>query len=137
MNFTPFRSSSGAPHPVSPPASHPTETTVDAAIDELANTIEEPPLAFAQRFLEVHGDPGQRTRFSLPSEQWRDIAVKIETSMDSTVALIKLNALDEQDQQELDRCQLLTSSNFSDNELASFVCERERKESNGHSNQPI
>ncbi|KAJ4498931.1 hypothetical protein C8R41DRAFT_816918 [Lentinula lateritia] len=28
-------------------------------------------------------------------------------------------------------------SYLSDNELASFLCERERKESNGHSNQPI
>ncbi|KAH7871653.1 uncharacterized protein C8R40DRAFT_1174443 [Lentinula edodes] len=28
-------------------------------------------------------------------------------------------------------------SHTSDNELASFLCERERKESNGHSNQPI
>ncbi|KAJ3871132.1 hypothetical protein F5051DRAFT_446586 [Lentinula edodes] len=63
-------------------------------------------LAFARRFLEVHGDPGQRTRFALPSEQWRDIAAKVEASTNSTVALIELNALDEQDQQELDRLEL-------------------------------
>ncbi|KAJ3870942.1 hypothetical protein F5051DRAFT_434253, partial [Lentinula edodes] len=49
---------------------------------------------------------GQQTRFSLPLEQWRDIAAKIETSTNSTVALIELNALDEQDQQELDRLEL-------------------------------
>ncbi|KAH7879155.1 uncharacterized protein C8R40DRAFT_1167125, partial [Lentinula edodes] len=63
-------------------------------------------LAFARRFLEVHGDPGQRTRFTLPSEQWRNIAAKIEASTNSTVALIELNSLDEQDQQELDRVEL-------------------------------
>ncbi|KAJ3910760.1 hypothetical protein F5877DRAFT_73688, partial [Lentinula edodes] len=61
---------------------------------------------FARRFLEVHGDPGQRTRFTLPSEQWRNIAAKIEASTNSTVALIELNSLDEQDQQELDRLEL-------------------------------
>ncbi|GAW07882.1 hypothetical protein LENED_009904 [Lentinula edodes] len=63
-------------------------------------------LAFARRFLEVHGDPGQRTRFALPSEQWRDIATKVEASTNSTVALMELNALDEQDQRELDRLEL-------------------------------
>ncbi|KAJ3871164.1 hypothetical protein F5051DRAFT_434072 [Lentinula edodes] len=61
---------------------------------------------FARRFLEVHGDPGQRTRFALPSEQWRDIATKVEASTNSTVALMELNALDEQDQRELDRLEL-------------------------------
>ncbi|KAJ3884901.1 hypothetical protein GG344DRAFT_83371 [Lentinula edodes] len=63
-------------------------------------------LAFARRFLEVHGDPGQRTRFALPSEQWRNIAAKVEASTNSTVALMELNALDEQDQRELDRLEL-------------------------------
>ncbi|KAJ3925079.1 MAG: hypothetical protein NXY57DRAFT_968435 [Lentinula lateritia] len=63
-------------------------------------------LAFARRFLDVHGDPGQRTRFTLPSEQWRNIAAKIEASTNSTVALIELNSLDKQDQQELDRSEL-------------------------------
>ncbi|KAJ3846715.1 hypothetical protein EV368DRAFT_88612 [Lentinula lateritia] len=63
-------------------------------------------LAFARRFLEVHGDPGQRTRFALPSEQWRNIAAKVEASTSSTVALMELNALDEQDQRELDRLEL-------------------------------
>ncbi|KAJ3870924.1 hypothetical protein F5051DRAFT_446915 [Lentinula edodes] len=63
-------------------------------------------LAFARRFLEVHGDPGQRTRFALPSEQWRNIAAKVEASTNSTVALMELNALDEQDQRELDHLEL-------------------------------
>ncbi|KAJ3804828.1 hypothetical protein F5876DRAFT_82563 [Lentinula aff. lateritia] len=63
-------------------------------------------LVFIHRFLEVHGDPGQRTRFILPSEQWRNIAEKIEASTNSTVALIELNVLDEQDQQEVDRLEL-------------------------------
>ncbi|KAJ3858528.1 hypothetical protein EV359DRAFT_87604 [Lentinula novae-zelandiae] len=196
MNSTPPSDRSGAPHPAAAPGlpspgSHPTEMTVDAAVDELSNTIEEPPLgqlalfqsvfgagvslaryivddplwpllaaaglpcafcvrgkkgancsvvphlarcsncddkkpcvlgrlarfcyfsrkcsrdlAFARRFLEVHGDPGQRTRYTLPFEQWRDIAAKIEASTNSTVALIELNALDEQDQQGLDRLEL-------------------------------
>ncbi|GAW09138.1 hypothetical protein LENED_011270 [Lentinula edodes] len=169
----------GAPNPALPPVSSPphpdpAERVVDAAIDELASTLEEPPLgqlalfksvfgvgvslaryivddplwpllaaaglpcsfcvrgkkeancsvvphlarcsncddkkpcvlAFARRFLEVHGDPGQRTRFALPSEQWRDIATKVEASTNSTVALMELNALDEQDQRELDRLEL-------------------------------
>ncbi|KAJ3885044.1 hypothetical protein GG344DRAFT_70870 [Lentinula edodes] len=92
--------------------------TMDAAVNELASTIEEPPLGqlalfrsvfgvgvSLARFLEVHGDPGQRTRFSLLSEQW-SIAEKIEASTNSTVALVELNVLDEQDQQEVDRLEL-------------------------------
>ncbi|KAJ3847860.1 hypothetical protein EV368DRAFT_87243 [Lentinula lateritia] len=63
-------------------------------------------LVFARRFLEVHGDLGQRTHFTLPSKQWRNIAEKIEASTNSTVALIELNTLDEQDQQEVDRLEL-------------------------------
>ncbi|KAJ3884640.1 hypothetical protein GG344DRAFT_83732 [Lentinula edodes] len=196
MSLPSSSAATGAPNPVPPPVSSPphpnsTETTADAAIDELANTLEEPPLgqlalfrsvfgvgvslaryivdnplwpllaaaglpcsfcirgkkeancsvvphlarcsncdnkkpcvlgrlarfryfsrkcscdlAFARRLLEVHGDPGQRTRFTLPSEQWRNIAAKIEASTNSTVALIELNSLDEQDQQELDRLEL-------------------------------
>ncbi|KAJ3914965.1 hypothetical protein F5877DRAFT_70274 [Lentinula edodes] len=108
MSFT----SPSTPNPVSPPVSPPphpnsAEMTVDAPIDELASTIEEPPLGvLLARFLEVHGDSGQRTHFTLPSEQWRNIAEKIEASTNSTVALIKLNALDEQDQQELDQLEL-------------------------------
>ncbi|KAJ3885923.1 hypothetical protein GG344DRAFT_70109 [Lentinula edodes] len=167
----------GAPNPVLPPVSslpHPdfTERIVDAAIDELASTLEEPPLGvslaryivddplwpllaaaglpcsfcvrgkkeancsvvphlarcsncddkkpcvlgrlarfryfslFARRFLEVHGDPGQRTRLALPSEQWRNIAAKVKASTNSTVTLMELNALDEQDQWELDCLEL-------------------------------
>ncbi|KAJ3850343.1 hypothetical protein EV368DRAFT_66672 [Lentinula lateritia] len=38
--------------------------------------------------------------------RWRNIAEKIEASTSSTVALIELNVLDEQDQQELDRLEL-------------------------------
>ncbi|KAJ3924719.1 MAG: hypothetical protein NXY57DRAFT_1044702, partial [Lentinula lateritia] len=189
MSLPSSSAATGAPNPVPPPVSspshpHSTEMTADAAIDELANTLEEPPLGqlalfrsvfgvgvslvryivddplwpllaaaglpcsfcirgkkeancsvvphlarcsncddkkpcvlgrlarfryfspFARRFLEVHGDPGQRTRFTLPSEQWRNIAAKIEASTNSTVALIELNSLDEQDQQELDRLEL-------------------------------
>ncbi|KAJ3858079.1 hypothetical protein EV359DRAFT_88319 [Lentinula novae-zelandiae] len=144
MNFTPPRNSSGAPHPVSAPAlppsgSHPAETTVDAAIDELSNTIEEPPLGQLALFRSVFGVGVSLARYivddplwpllaaaGLPCSfcvrvtatirnpafwvslrafaifRWRDIAVKIETSMNSTVALIELNTLDEQDQQELD-----------------------------------
>ncbi|KAJ3876986.1 hypothetical protein F5051DRAFT_440964 [Lentinula edodes] len=37
---------------------------------------------------------------------WRGIAAKIEASTNSTVALIELNSLDEQDQQELDCLEL-------------------------------
>ncbi|KAJ3925066.1 MAG: hypothetical protein NXY57DRAFT_968471 [Lentinula lateritia] len=38
--------------------------------------------------------------------QWRNIAAKLEASTISTGALIELNSLDEQDQQELDRLEL-------------------------------
>ncbi|KAJ3858971.1 hypothetical protein EV359DRAFT_86957 [Lentinula novae-zelandiae] len=138
MNFTPPTNSSGAPNPVSPPAlplsgSHPAEMTVDAAINELSNTIEEPPLGQLALFRSVFGvgvslaryivdDPlrpllaaaGLPCSFCVrvtatirdPAFWWRDIAAKIETSTNSTVALIELNALDEQDQQELDRLEL-------------------------------
>ncbi|KAJ3924588.1 MAG: hypothetical protein NXY57DRAFT_969531 [Lentinula lateritia] len=41
-----------------------------------------------------------------PRFSWRDIAAKIEASTNSTVALIELNALDEEDQQGLDRLEL-------------------------------
>ncbi|KAJ3925548.1 MAG: hypothetical protein NXY57DRAFT_1065393, partial [Lentinula lateritia] len=63
-------------------------------------------LAFACRFLEVHGDPGQRTHYSLPTEQWRTIYGRVEQSTNSTSALLELNPLDNQDQRELD-CQEL------------------------------
>ncbi|KAJ3846565.1 hypothetical protein EV368DRAFT_88812 [Lentinula lateritia] len=63
-------------------------------------------LVFARRFLEVHGDPGQHTHFTLLTEQWRSIVEKIEASTNSTVALLELNVLDEQDQQEVDRLEL-------------------------------
>ncbi|KAJ3924563.1 MAG: hypothetical protein NXY57DRAFT_1044834, partial [Lentinula lateritia] len=63
-------------------------------------------LAFARRFLEVHGDPGQRTRYSLPTEQWWVIYDRVEQSTNSTSALLELNPLDDQDQRELDRQEL-------------------------------
>ncbi|KAJ3897415.1 hypothetical protein F5879DRAFT_927859, partial [Lentinula edodes] len=63
-------------------------------------------LAFAHRFLEVHGDPGQRTRYSLPTEQWRVLYDCVEQSTNSTSALLELNPLDDQDQCELDRQEL-------------------------------
>ncbi|KAJ3916496.1 hypothetical protein F5877DRAFT_80855 [Lentinula edodes] len=63
-------------------------------------------LAFARRFLEVHGDPGQRTRYSLPTEQWRILYDRVEQSTNSTSALLELNPLDDQDQRELDRQEL-------------------------------
>ncbi|KAJ3858577.1 hypothetical protein EV359DRAFT_87521, partial [Lentinula novae-zelandiae] len=125
--------------PVSPP-SHPNsaEMTVDATIDELASTLEEPPLGVSLAryivdnplwpLLVAAGLPcsfltamirnpafwvsggawgsGSANPFTLPSEQWRDIAAKIEASTNSTVALIELNALDAQDQQELDHLEL-------------------------------
>ncbi|KAJ3925091.1 MAG: hypothetical protein NXY57DRAFT_968396 [Lentinula lateritia] len=153
MSFPSPSAITGAPNPVLPPVSPPShpdsaEMTVDAAINELASTIEEPPLGQLALFRSVFGVgvslargkkeancsvvphlarcsncddkkpcilgrlarfryfSRQRTCFTLPSEQWRDIAAKIETSTDSTVALIELNALDEQDQQELDRLEL-------------------------------
>ncbi|KAJ3846001.1 hypothetical protein EV368DRAFT_89743 [Lentinula lateritia] len=63
-------------------------------------------LAFAHRFLEIHGDPGQRTRYSLPSDQWLSISSRIEQSTNSTVALLELNLLDDHYQRELDRQEL-------------------------------
>ncbi|KAJ3924933.1 MAG: hypothetical protein NXY57DRAFT_968737, partial [Lentinula lateritia] len=63
-------------------------------------------LLFARRFLEAHGDPGQRTRFSLPPEQWRAIADKIELSTSSARALLELSPLDDQDRFEEDRLEL-------------------------------
>ncbi|KAJ4499912.1 hypothetical protein C8R41DRAFT_863572 [Lentinula lateritia] len=62
--------------------------------------------AFARRFLEVHGDPGQRTRYSLPTEQWRILYDRVEQSTNSTSALLELNPLDDQDQRELDHQEL-------------------------------
>ncbi|KAJ3870786.1 hypothetical protein F5051DRAFT_447124, partial [Lentinula edodes] len=63
-------------------------------------------LSYARRFLEVHGDPGQRTRFSLLPEQWRTIANKIESSTNSTQVLLELSPLDDQDRLEEDRLEL-------------------------------
>ncbi|KAJ3870736.1 hypothetical protein F5051DRAFT_447217 [Lentinula edodes] len=63
-------------------------------------------LSFARRFLEIHGDPGQRTRFSLLPEQWRTLADKIESSTSSTQALLELSPLDDQDRLEEDRLEL-------------------------------
>ncbi|KAJ3804287.1 hypothetical protein F5876DRAFT_70759 [Lentinula aff. lateritia] len=63
-------------------------------------------LSFARRFLEVHGNPGQRTRFSLLPEQWRTIANKIESSTSSTRALLELSPLDDQDRLEEDHLEL-------------------------------
>ncbi|KAJ3900087.1 hypothetical protein F5879DRAFT_925729 [Lentinula edodes] len=62
--------------------------------------------AFARHFLEVHGDPGQRTCYSLPTEQWRILYDRVEQSTNSTSALLELNPLDDQDQRELDRQEL-------------------------------
>ncbi|KAJ4496618.1 hypothetical protein C8R41DRAFT_866218 [Lentinula lateritia] len=62
--------------------------------------------AFARRFLEVHRDPGQRTRYSLPTEQWRILYDRVEQSTNSTSALLELNPLDDQDQRELDHQEL-------------------------------
>ncbi|KAJ3876409.1 hypothetical protein F5051DRAFT_429784 [Lentinula edodes] len=63
-------------------------------------------LSFVCRFLEAHGDPGQRTRFSLLPEQWRTIADKIESSTNSTRALLELSLLDDQDWLEEDHLEL-------------------------------
>ncbi|KAJ3858434.1 hypothetical protein EV359DRAFT_69019 [Lentinula novae-zelandiae] len=63
-------------------------------------------LLFARRFLEAHGDPSQRTRFSLLPEQWRAIADKIESSTSSARALLELSLLDDQDHFEEDRLEL-------------------------------
>ncbi|KAJ4496596.1 hypothetical protein C8R41DRAFT_918439 [Lentinula lateritia] len=63
-------------------------------------------LSYACRFLEVHGDPGQRTRFSLRPEQWRTIANKIELSTSSTRVLLELSPLDDQDRLEEDCLEL-------------------------------
>ncbi|KAJ3845594.1 hypothetical protein EV368DRAFT_90506 [Lentinula lateritia] len=63
-------------------------------------------LAFARCFLEVHGDPGQRTRYSLPTEQWRLIYGRVEQCTNLTSALLELNPLDDQDQWDLDRQEL-------------------------------
>ena len=63
-------------------------------------------LSFARRFLEIHGDPGQRTRFSLLPEQWKVIAEKIESSTSSTRALLELSPLDDQDRLEEDHLAL-------------------------------
>ncbi|KAJ4463401.1 hypothetical protein C8R41DRAFT_861569 [Lentinula lateritia] len=63
-------------------------------------------LSFARRFLEAHGDPGQRTRFSLLPEQWRAIADKIGSSTSSTRALLELSPLDDQDRLEEDHLEL-------------------------------
>ncbi|KAJ4472679.1 hypothetical protein C8R41DRAFT_968557 [Lentinula lateritia] len=63
-------------------------------------------LSYAHRFLEVHGDPRQRTRFSLLPEQWRTIANKIESSTNSTQVLLELSLLDDQDRLEEDRLEL-------------------------------
>ncbi|KAJ3928711.1 MAG: hypothetical protein NXY57DRAFT_1041420, partial [Lentinula lateritia] len=123
MNSTPPSDRSGAPHPAAAPGlpspgSHPAETTVDAAVDELSNTMEEPPLDTS---LMIPSGPYLQLLGSLVlfvfehlledfwrcmGIQWRDIAAKIEASTNSTVALIELNALDEQDQQGLDRLEL-------------------------------
>ncbi|KAJ3884163.1 hypothetical protein GG344DRAFT_84474, partial [Lentinula edodes] len=61
---------------------------------------------FARRFLEVHGDPGQHTRYSLPTEQWRILYDRVEQSTNLTSALLELNPLDDQDQRELDHQEL-------------------------------
>ncbi|KAJ3926615.1 MAG: hypothetical protein NXY57DRAFT_1111876 [Lentinula lateritia] len=53
---------------------------------------------FARRFLEIHRDPGQCTRYSLPTEQWRIIYNHVEQSTNSTSALLELNPLNDQDQ---------------------------------------
>ncbi|KAJ3925194.1 MAG: hypothetical protein NXY57DRAFT_968211 [Lentinula lateritia] len=63
-------------------------------------------LSFACRFLEIHGDPGQRTRFSLLPEQWKIIAEKIESSTSSTWALLELSSLDDQDRLKEDHLAL-------------------------------
>ncbi|KAJ4474548.1 hypothetical protein C8R41DRAFT_870086 [Lentinula lateritia] len=162
------------PMPTPPPPSHPPVATGESDIDELASTVEDPPLghlslfksvfgvgvSLAQyivddplwpilaaaglpcsfcvrskksgscsvvphlarcsncddkkpcilghlaRFLEIHGDPGQRTRFSLLPEQWKIIAEKIESSMSSTRALLELSPLDDQDRLEEDHLAL-------------------------------
>ncbi|KAJ4492290.1 hypothetical protein C8R41DRAFT_867355 [Lentinula lateritia] len=104
-----------APPMSTPPSpSHPPIATGENDIDELASTIEDPPLGHLTlfkssrflAFLEIHGDPGQRTRFSLLPEQWRTIAGKIESSTSSTQALLELSPLDDQDRLEEDRLEL-------------------------------
>ncbi|GAW09660.1 hypothetical protein LENED_011834 [Lentinula edodes] len=77
---------------------------------------------------------------TLPSEQWRDIATKVEASTNSTVALMELNALDEQDQRELDRLELGEFRRQQKRKMASpgsevspKVHDRKRKRSAGES----
>ncbi|KAJ4471252.1 hypothetical protein C8R41DRAFT_870624 [Lentinula lateritia] len=85
-----------------PAAASPPPNCPGSDVDEIRSRD----LAFARRFLEVHGDPGQRTHYSLPTEQWRTIYGRVEQSTNSTSALLELNPLDNQDQRELD-CQEL------------------------------
>ncbi|KAJ3928326.1 MAG: hypothetical protein NXY57DRAFT_964641 [Lentinula lateritia] len=84
------------------PHSNPPFATGEVDIDELASSVEDPPLGF----LEVHSDPGQCTRFSLLPEQWRTIANKIESSTSSTRVLLELSPLNDQDRLEEDRLEL-------------------------------
>ncbi|KAJ3897526.1 hypothetical protein F5879DRAFT_995900 [Lentinula edodes] len=124
MSFPSSSAITGAPNPVLPPVSSPShpnsaELTVDAAINELAHTLEEPPLEARRRqivpssptLLDVVTAMTRNPAFwvGLPAFvifRWRDIAAKIEASTNSTVTLIELNLLDEQDQQKLDRLEL-------------------------------
>ncbi|KAJ4477610.1 hypothetical protein C8R41DRAFT_869540 [Lentinula lateritia] len=107
------------PMPTPPSPSHPPFATGENDIDELASTVEDPPLGHLTLFkwvfgvgvslawfLEIHGDPGQRTRFSLLPEQWKIIAEKIESSTSSTWALLELSSLDDQDRLKEDHLAL-------------------------------
>ncbi|KAJ3911080.1 hypothetical protein F5877DRAFT_73456 [Lentinula edodes] len=116
MSFTSINAASGTSSSV---GLQPPLNFENPDIDKIPPTVEDPSLgqlslfksifgcsrdlAFARRFLEIHRDPGQRTQYSLPSEQWLSITSRIEQSTNSTVALLKLNILDDHYQQELDR----------------------------------
>lgn len=75
MSFPSPSPLSGAPHPNSPSASPPpgpnsAQTTVDAAIDELASTIEEPPLGQLALFRSVFGVGVSLARYIVDDPLW-------------------------------------------------------------------
>ncbi|KAJ3847245.1 hypothetical protein EV368DRAFT_87944 [Lentinula lateritia] len=113
-----------SPQLTPPPLSNPPFTTEEVDVDELASTVEDPPLGHLALFKSVFGIGVSLARYivddplwpilaaaGLPSsfcvhKQWRIIADKIESSTSSTRALLELSPLDDQDQLEEDRLEL-------------------------------